>query len=190
MRVAVQVKHRIELPVRESVSAIACTEGSVASGSSSGVLRMHSTSTGAQQQQVKLPRPSLVSDLHVPCSDSLASSCVLAACFSKVHAFAPEYGVLAGAFEPHADLITCMSSAPIPGGSGLLYTASEDTTVKAWPVDSERNPWVAAAPPLFEIDSPDASIPMAVKVHAHLSVWYLLYAGLTVASPSLSCSAF
>lgn len=160
--------------MQENVSAIACMEGSVASGSASGVLRMHNTSTGAQQQQLKLPCPSLVSNLHVPCASSLASSCVLGACFNKVHAFAPEFGVLAGEFEPHADLITCMSSAPIPGGSGLLYTASEDTTVKAWPVDAERNPWMTVAPPLFEIDSPDASIPMAVKVCLHLCVLFTL----------------
>lgn len=163
-----QVRHRIELPSKETVSAIACMDDSVASGTSTGILRIHGTTSGVEQQQMKLPRPSLVSSLHVPCSSSLASSCVLAACFSKVHAFAPEYGVLAGEFEPHADLITCMSSAPMPGGSGLLYTASEDTTVKTWPVDAERNPWMAIAPPLFEIDSPDASVPTAVKVRARL----------------------
>ena len=158
-----QVRHTVRV-AREEITAVAAFGALVASGSASGSLRVHCGRSGAQLQSLKLPRASRVCCLQLPAAGATAASCVLAASFSKVHAYAPEYGVLAGEFEPHADVITAMSSAPMPGGTGRLYTASEDTTVKTWPVDAERSPWLTPAPPLFEIDSPGASVPLAVEV--------------------------
>ena len=185
-----QATHTLDFP-REDVTAVRIAHGCAVSGTSAGALRTHACISGAILHSHKLPRACAVpaiavlpaaAGLHAEAASKDASSdssgqnaCVLAASFSRVRAYAFANGAALGEFEPHADEVCamswadgswCSSGAPSGGLSTTLYTASHDTTVKAWPVSGERWPWQAGTLPLFELDAPDASVPLACEVRA------------------------
>lgn len=179
-----QVEHTIE-GTRERATAVLGLGPSVVSGTASGTIVVHCVATGELQQTLKLPRAAPVSALASP-GPQLAASYMLASAFSRVHAFALDYGTAVGEFEPHADSITAMSASPGGLDGGVLFTASEDTTVRSWSMSTERSPWAAVVPPLFEADSPEASVPTAVHVrprhqfcHLHLLTQPAVVAGPT-----------
>jgi WD40 repeat protein len=165
----------------EDITAIQMHCGCVVSGSSTGTLRAHDARSGAQIFSAKLPRPCPISAIVVvPClgdaEDTKANSaagggaCVLAASFNRVHAYSLAQGTPLGQFEAHADLVCALSWSASTGtrGSGgqegTLYTASHDTTIKAWPVRAAQPPWQAGVLPLLELDAPDASTPLCCVV--------------------------
>lgn len=161
-----QVEHTIECP-RDHVTAVLGLGSSVVSGTAGGTISVHSVASAALQQSLRLPRAAPVSALALPGARESAS-CMLVSAFSRVHVYALDYGTVVGEFEPHADSITAMSASPGGPGGGVLYTASEDTTIRSWSAGAERSPWSTAAPPLFEADSPEASVPTAVHVRCFL----------------------
>ena len=161
-RSCAQVEHTIECP-RDHVTAVLGLGSSVVSGTAGGTISVHSVASAALQQSLRLPRAAPVSALALPGARESAS-CMLVSAFSRVHAYALDYGTVVGEFEPHADSITAMSASPGGPGGGVLYTASEDTTIRSWSAGAERSPWSTATPPLFEADSPEASVPTAVHV--------------------------
>jgi WD40 repeat protein len=159
-----QVSHTLLFP-REDITALCCFGDTVASGTSAGVLHLHSCVTAALQQSLKLPRSTPVSSLVLPHCPAGSSPIVLAASFSRVLAYSCDYGTLFAEFEPHADSITAMSCSQRGGvDGGILYTTSEDTTIRGWAIAQDRSPWVSLTPPLFEIDSPEASVPTCLQV--------------------------
>lgn len=133
------------------------------SGTAAGTLRMHSLPCCSLAQSIKLARPAPVSALTALPAGS-GSFIAFAASYNKVHAYSVDYGTALGSFEGHADLISAMSWGGM-GREGLLYTASHDTTVKAWPAAGDLAPWVSGSPPLLELATPDGSVPRCLQVH-------------------------
>jgi WD40 repeat protein len=93
----------------------------------------------------------------------------LAASYNKVHAYSVDYGTSLGSFEGHADLISAMSWGG-SGSNGLLYTASHDTTVKAWHAPSDQAPWITGSPPFLELATPDGSVPRCLQVFSFMHI--------------------
>lgn len=158
-----QVTHSLPFP-REDITTV-CSHGDrIISGSSSGILRLHSTDSAALLLSLRLPRATAVSCLTaIPATDA-ADACISAASYNKVHSYSLRYGNVLGEFEAHADLVNDMSWSGASPGQFIMYTASHDTTVKAWPMSSHRFPWQSGAPPLFELDTADNSVPLCVEV--------------------------
>ena len=193
VRFRLQATHTLTFP-REDVTAVRIAHGCVVSGTSVGTLRAHTCADGALLHSTKLPRACPVSALAIlptslphaaPAATSAdtgaakqggQSAYVLAASFSRVRAYSFAHGAALGEWEAHADEVCAMSWAGGGGGGdgdrgaaraptdSMLYTASHDTTVKAWPVSGERWPWQAGTLPLFELDAPDASTPLCCEV--------------------------
>ena len=160
---AVQVSHALSFP-REGITSVHCAGPTLLAGSSAGILRALDAASWEALHTMQLPRHSAVSALTALTLDGGEARIALAASYNKVHAYSLAYGTSLGAVEAHADLIVALSCG---GGGGsterLLFTASHDTTVKAWPVGREGGPWSGGAPPLFELDAPAGSAPCCMQ---------------------------
>lgn len=160
----------VHLPGADT-TAVACHAGLVLSGSSNGLVRAHKCAEGVALRSFKLPRASPIHSLlalPAPSAAAPAAMCALAASFSSVYAYSVDYGTLLGSFAAHADVISAMGvgAAAGAGAAPALFTASHDTTVKVWAAGDGSAPWLQPSPPLLEMDTPDASAPLCMQVHA------------------------
>jgi hypothetical protein len=169
-----QVTHTISLP-REEVTAVCCHCDAVVSGTSAGVLRVSSLRDAAPRQSLKLPRAAPVTAIcalpgthsahHPAASGGAPLACIVAAAFNRVHAYSCEFGVALSSFEAHADIIRAVSAGGCDGTGGgcILYTASDDTTVKAWQVGGAVSPWSGSPFPLLEVSAPGGAVPTCLQ---------------------------
>lgn len=163
---AAQATHSLTFP-REGVTAVCAFRGRTLSAFTSGALRLHAAHSGAQLLSLRLPRAApAASAALVPTADAggAGDAVVLGAAYNTIHGFSMRYGNALGSFEAHADTVVAMAWAGLSAAERVLYTASNDTTVKAWPMAPHRLPWRAGGPPLFELSMPDASVPLCVQV--------------------------